>query len=122
MFLAPALLWIGATLLLVRVGGGLVSRVAARAAGGGATTWSRFQLVSIGRRGPAINRGLVVRYVSGRGTGGFALERRRACSAGRGRRRGCRRRRDRPGHRSDCRTGRGGRARRGAPAAGRHQR
>jgi putative ABC transport system permease protein len=60
MFLAPALLWVGATLLLVRIGGRALSSVASRAAGERATSWLRFQLVSIGRRGPAINRGLVL--------------------------------------------------------------
>ena len=60
MFLAPALLWIGAALLLVRLRGRLVARLAARAAGGRASTPVGFLLVSAGRRGPALNRGLLV--------------------------------------------------------------
>lgn len=60
MFFAPALLWIGATLLLVRLRGRALSWVAARAVRGRAATRSAFLLVSAGRRGAAINRGLVV--------------------------------------------------------------
>jgi putative ABC transport system permease protein len=60
MFFAPALLWIGATLLLVRLRGRLLAWVAARAAGGRATTPRALRLASAGRRGPAINRGLLV--------------------------------------------------------------
>ena len=60
MFLAPALLWLGAALLLVRLRGRLVARLAARAAGGRATTPAGFLLASAGRRGAAINRGLLV--------------------------------------------------------------
>jgi putative ABC transport system permease protein len=60
MFFAPALLWIGATLLLVRLRGRLLSWAAARAAGGRASNVRSFLLASAGRRGPAINRGLVV--------------------------------------------------------------
>jgi putative ABC transport system permease protein len=60
MFFAPALLWIGATLLLVRLRGRALSWIAARAVRGRATTRSAFLLVSAGRRGAAINRGLVV--------------------------------------------------------------
>src|SRR2546430_4146117 len=47
MFFAPALLWLGAALLLVRLRGGLVAWLAARAGGGRPRT---------GRRGPAANR------------------------------------------------------------------
>src|SRR5262249_33777590 len=60
MFLAPALLWIGATLLLVRLRGRFVGRLAARAAGRRASSPARFLLASAGRRGAAINRGLLV--------------------------------------------------------------
>ena len=60
MFLAPALLWIGATLLLVRARGRALAWVARRVAGRRAQTTSGFLLASAGRRGAAINRGLVV--------------------------------------------------------------
>ncbi len=60
MFLAPALLWIGAALLLLRLRGRIVAWAAARAAGGRATTSIGFLLASAGRRGAAINRGLLV--------------------------------------------------------------
>ncbi|HEY5295238.1 MAG TPA: FtsX-like permease family protein [Gaiellaceae bacterium] len=60
MFLAPALLWLGAALLLVRLRGRLVAWAAGRAAGGRATTPAGFLLTSAGRRGAAINRGLLV--------------------------------------------------------------
>jgi putative ABC transport system permease protein len=60
MFFAPALLWIGATLLLVRLRGRVLTWLAARAAGGRANTTRGFLLASAGRRGGAINRGLIV--------------------------------------------------------------
>jgi putative ABC transport system permease protein len=60
MFFAPALLWVGATLLLVRLRGRALSWVIARAVGGRAASRRSFLLVSAGRRGAAINRGLVV--------------------------------------------------------------
>ena len=60
MFLAPALLWLGAALLLVRLRGRLLAWVAARVAGERATTPVGFLLASAGRRGAAINRGLLV--------------------------------------------------------------
>ncbi|MHB8643825.1 MAG: FtsX-like permease family protein [Gaiellaceae bacterium] len=60
MFFAPALLWIGAALLLVRLRGGALTWLARRAAGGRATTWPTFLLASAGRRGAALNRGLLV--------------------------------------------------------------
>ncbi|HMJ00202.1 MAG TPA: ABC transporter permease [Gaiellaceae bacterium] len=60
MFLAPAFLWLGATLLLVRLRGGALAWLVRRTAGERATTRSGFLLASAGRRGPAINRGLVV--------------------------------------------------------------
>jgi putative ABC transport system permease protein len=60
MFFAPALLWVGATLLLVRLRGRALSWVLARAVGGRAVSRPAFLLVSAGRRGAAINRGLVV--------------------------------------------------------------
>ncbi len=60
MFFAPALLWIGATLLLVRLRGRGLAWLAGRAAGKRADSERAFLLSSAGRRGPAINRGLVV--------------------------------------------------------------
>jgi putative ABC transport system permease protein len=60
MFFAPALLWIGATLLLVRLRGrifGLGARLLGGVAGGSGRR--RFLLASASRRGAAINRGLV---------------------------------------------------------------
>jgi putative ABC transport system permease protein len=60
MFFAPALLWIGATLLLVRLRGRVLSWVITRAVRGRASSRSAFLLVSAGRRSAAINRGLVV--------------------------------------------------------------
>ncbi|HEV2944654.1 MAG TPA: ABC transporter permease [Solirubrobacteraceae bacterium] len=60
MFFAPALLWIGATLLLVRLRGRALSWLIKRAVRGRASTRLALLLVSAGRRGAAINRGLVV--------------------------------------------------------------
>jgi putative ABC transport system permease protein len=60
MFFAPALLWIGATLLLVRLRGGALAWLARRVAGGRASTPRGFLLASAGRRGGQINRGLLV--------------------------------------------------------------
>jgi putative ABC transport system permease protein len=60
MFLAPALLWLGAALLLVRLRGRAVSWLVRRIVGARARTWPGFLLASAGRRGAAINRGLVV--------------------------------------------------------------
>jgi putative ABC transport system permease protein len=60
MFLAPALLWLGATLLLVRGRGRAVAWLARRVAGGRARTTTGFLVASASRRGAAINRGLVV--------------------------------------------------------------
>jgi putative ABC transport system permease protein len=60
MFFAPALLWIGAALLLVRLRGRALAWAARRAAGGRAQTPRGFLLVSAGRRGGAINRGLLL--------------------------------------------------------------
>jgi putative ABC transport system permease protein len=60
MFLAPALLWVGAALLLLRFRGRLLAWTAARAAGARATTPVGFLLASAGRRGAALNRGLLV--------------------------------------------------------------
>ncbi len=59
MFLAPALLWVGAALLLVRLRGRLVTWIAVRSVGGAATP-THFLLASASRRGTAINRGLLV--------------------------------------------------------------
>ena len=60
MFFAPALLWIGATLLLVRLRGRGLALVARWAVGGRASTPRAFLLASAARRGSQINRGLVV--------------------------------------------------------------
>src|SRR5581483_3460518 len=60
MFLAPALLWLGAALLLLRLRGRALAWLAARAAGGPARTPLGFLLASAGRRGAALNRGLLV--------------------------------------------------------------
>ena len=60
MFFAPALLWLGATLLLVRLRGSFLAWLARRGAGTRPTTLRGFLLASAGRRGVAINRGLVL--------------------------------------------------------------
>jgi putative ABC transport system permease protein len=60
MFLAPALLWLGATLLLVRLRGRALAWLVGRTAGERASSPTGFLLASAGRRGAAINRGLVV--------------------------------------------------------------
>jgi len=60
MFLAPALLWLGAALLLVRLRGGFMTWLARRVARGRASSLPSFLLASAGRRGAAINRGLLV--------------------------------------------------------------
>jgi putative ABC transport system permease protein len=60
MFLAPALLWLGATLVLVRLRGSAVAWLVRRVAGPRARTRAGFLLASAGRRGAAINRGLVL--------------------------------------------------------------
>jgi putative ABC transport system permease protein len=60
MFFAPALLWVGATLLLVRLRGRGLAWLAHRASGGRARTPRGFLAVSAARRGAAINRGLVL--------------------------------------------------------------
>src|SRR5207248_6515252 len=57
---APALLWLGAALLLLRLRGRFLGWLVGRAGGGRAHTWRSFLLVSAGRRGAAINRGLLV--------------------------------------------------------------
>lgn len=59
MFFGPALLWIGATLLLVRLRAGSIAWLAGRLAGGRATTTRGFLLASASRRGASINRGLI---------------------------------------------------------------
>src|SRR5258708_35880364 len=56
MFVAPALLWIGSTLLLVRIRGRLFELLAPKRA----TTTRAFLLVSAARRASSINRGLVI--------------------------------------------------------------
>jgi putative ABC transport system permease protein len=60
MFFAPALLWIGVTLLLVRLRGRLFTWLARPLAGPRASDWRSLLLASAGRRGPAINRGLIL--------------------------------------------------------------
>jgi len=60
MFFAPALLWIGTTLLLVRLRGRIFGVGARLLKGvGGGSGRRRFLLASASRRGAAINRGLV---------------------------------------------------------------
>jgi putative ABC transport system permease protein len=60
MFFAPALLWIGATLLLVRLRGSVFSAIARRLRGSEQRPNQRtFLLASASRRGAAINRGLI---------------------------------------------------------------
>jgi putative ABC transport system permease protein len=59
MFFGPALLWIGATLLLVRLRGRFMSALARRAAGRPDSLGS-LVVSSLGRRAAAVNRGLVV--------------------------------------------------------------
>jgi putative ABC transport system permease protein len=59
MFFAPALLWVGATLLLVRLRGRMIAWAAGRVSGGRADTPAAFLLASLGRRGSALNRGLL---------------------------------------------------------------
>ena len=60
MFFAPALLWIGVTLLLVRLRGRMVGWLARAVGGPRAMSWRSLLLASAGRRGAAINRGLVL--------------------------------------------------------------
>ena len=60
MFFAPALLWIGATLLLVRLRGRLFAGLAARLAKRESRDGRSFLLASASRRGAAINRGLIL--------------------------------------------------------------
>jgi putative ABC transport system permease protein len=60
MFFAPALLWVGAALLLVRLRGRVLGWLAGRAGGTRSTTRSGLVLSSAARRGAAINRGLVL--------------------------------------------------------------
>jgi putative ABC transport system permease protein len=60
MFFAPALLWVGATLLLVRLRGRALAWLLARRARSRATTSRGLLLVSAGRRSAVINRGLIV--------------------------------------------------------------
>ncbi|MEA2389090.1 MAG: putative transport system permease protein [Thermoleophilaceae bacterium] len=60
MFLAPALLWIGTTLLLVRLRGRALAWAVRRFAGRRAENRRGFLLMSAGRRGGALNRGLTV--------------------------------------------------------------
>ena len=60
MFFAPALLWVGATLLLVRLRGRGLAWLLARRARSSTTTPRGLLLVSAGRRSAVINRGLIV--------------------------------------------------------------
>src|SRR5205814_10031297 len=56
----PAGLWVGTTLVLVRLRGGVLAWAAERAVGDRASTLRGFVLASLARRGGAINRGLIV--------------------------------------------------------------
>ncbi|MDX6504065.1 MAG: putative transport system permease protein [Gaiellaceae bacterium] len=58
MFFAPALLWLGASLLVVRLRGRAVAWLAGRGARG--DTLRSFVLASASRRGEALNRGILV--------------------------------------------------------------
>src|SRR5258708_36080519 len=60
MFFAPALLWIGATLLLVRLRGRALAWLSGRLAGKRAGSPREFLLASASRRGAAMNRSLLV--------------------------------------------------------------
>jgi putative ABC transport system permease protein len=60
MFFAPALLWVGATLLLLRMRGRVFQSVAKRLAGSRPSERRGFLLASAARRGDAINRGLLL--------------------------------------------------------------
>jgi putative ABC transport system permease protein len=60
MFFAPALLWIGATLLLVRLRGRVFAWTVGRLAGSRPASWPALLLASLSRRGAAVNRGLVI--------------------------------------------------------------
>jgi putative ABC transport system permease protein len=60
MFFAPALLWIGVTLLLVRLRGRLFSRLIRPRRGARVGDWRGLLLASAARRAEAINRGLIV--------------------------------------------------------------
>ncbi|TML18783.1 MAG: ABC transporter permease [Actinobacteria bacterium] len=60
MFLAPALLWLGVALLLVRLRGSVFAWLTARAAGKRASTLRGFLLASASRRAAAVNRGLLL--------------------------------------------------------------
>jgi putative ABC transport system permease protein len=59
MFFGPALLWIGTTLLLVRLRGRFMAALAHRT-GGRPDGRASLLVSSLGRRAPAVNRGLVV--------------------------------------------------------------
>src|SRR5215813_12541092 len=60
MFLGPALIWVGAALLLIRLRGSAIAWLAARLAGARATTTRGFLLATASRRGGSLNRGLLV--------------------------------------------------------------
>ena len=60
MFLAPALLWVGVALLLLRLRGRVFAWLTARAAGKRASTLRGFLLASASRRAAAVNRGLLL--------------------------------------------------------------
>src|SRR5262249_2878022 len=60
MFLGPALLWIGAALLLIRLRGSGIAWLAGQYTNGRATTNRGFLLASASRRGNSINPGLLV--------------------------------------------------------------
>src|SRR5262249_5263279 len=60
MFLAPALFWIGSALLVGRLRGRIVAVLAGRLGGRRAPTSGALLLASASRRGPQINRGLLL--------------------------------------------------------------
>ena len=60
MFLAPAFLWLGAALLVVRFRGAVLGWLARRVTSARARTLPAFVLASAGRRTAAINRGLLL--------------------------------------------------------------
>jgi putative ABC transport system permease protein len=61
MFFAPALLWIGSALLMLRLRGRAIAGLAKRLGAAGRPSSRRgFLLASASRRGPAINRGLLL--------------------------------------------------------------
>jgi putative ABC transport system permease protein len=60
MFFAPALLWLGGALLVVRLRGRTLGWMAGRVGRTQRVGWRRFLLLSAGRRAAALNRGVLV--------------------------------------------------------------